>query len=576
MAKNTLSPSNNGHLQHGKPRGDAGDAKATDSPGQSLKTIATSSMIDSNRSSGDFQSLSNHSQETLASEQALSVPRKPMLPDSRAHEQQRPRQGGHVRATSTTRTKNVSRKLLMGYAHINATFTLDGSLVETSPFEEVKGQGFLGGQGGGGVVGVKPSSTSSGLLGGLKLNSIGESIGGLLGNTDISSSKEMKGVASSREIPLLSTPQTLLFVDLALSPGQEKTFFFRFRLPHGLPASYNGKAIKISYQLGIGVQEAAGDKSIPAVRRVNVPLRVFSGVDQVGQIYGHDLMQPHVLLDSPAHAEPVGSPATFLETASAETKNGDEEATMEFLKYVDTLLMSRRRRQSSSAAPDTPRCLIRGQLSETANDIINNVVHFGKQVDSAHPSSNRFNITRNSQRVATIFLERNSYRLGEPVAAIVDLSEAQLTTFSVCCSLETTEKINPALALRSAASLTRLSRKVYASRSESTLFAERVAFDPAIPLTATPTLLTSGVNLDWALRFEFITAKALSDPSGSPSDLEKTDLRLEEVATDVRGSTIVAVEKLVGETFEVSVPLMVYGGTVPNGTTAGSSIELLI
>jgi hypothetical protein len=70
---------------------------------------------------------------------------------------------------------------MMGYAQIMGSFTLDGSLINQAPFEEVKRKGVVGGQGGGGVVGVEKTKRESGLFGALGWGNIGESLGGLLG-----------------------------------------------------------------------------------------------------------------------------------------------------------------------------------------------------------------------------------------------------------------------------------------------------------------------------------------------------------------------------------------------------------
>lgn len=223
--------------------------------------------VDENpRESGEFYSTSNVSTDTLASEQApLSTQRfHPAIPQK-------------ARLAALRRPQPV--KLLMGYAQISATFLVDGTLIDQSHFEEVKRKGFLGGQGGGGVVGVETPRTGTGLFGGFSLSGIGESIGGLLGGTELSSTKEMKGVAASRAIPLLSTPQTLLFVDLQLEPGEEKSFSFAYSLPRGLPGTHKGKAIKTSYNLVIGTQWAPAQEKRQNISQVNVPFRVFSGVN---------------------------------------------------------------------------------------------------------------------------------------------------------------------------------------------------------------------------------------------------------------------------------------------------------
>jgi RAB6A-GEF complex partner protein 2 len=170
----------------------------------------------------------------------------------------------------------------MGYAQISATFTVDGSLINQAVFEEVKRKGVVGDPGnnpqGMAVANNKPRK-NGGLWGAFGLNAIEESLNGLLSGGELNGLRDMRGVASSKSIPLLSTPQSLLFVDLRLSPGEEKSFLFSFSLPRGLPASHKGKAIKFSYNLVIGTQRPSGPKEIQQVNRINVPFRVFSSVN---------------------------------------------------------------------------------------------------------------------------------------------------------------------------------------------------------------------------------------------------------------------------------------------------------
>lgn len=286
---------------------------------QPTRVLAGTSVTESNRSSGDFQSLSNNSQETLISERSSYIPERRVFPSPMGRQ--------HHRSSSASVEKNGSEVLLMGYAQVTAFFILDGALVDHTPFEDIKRKGFLGGQGGGGVVGVKTPSNSAGLLGGFNLNSIGSSLGGFLGGSDLSSIREMKGIASSRAIPLLSTPQSLLFVDLKLMPGEEKSFSFRYTLPTGLPASYEGKSIEITYELNVGVQGLPGTNAAQMVRRVNIPFKIYSGVNEEGELFGHDLMQPYVILHDTAQTEAVDSTWNFAESASRAPSENSEAAT---------------------------------------------------------------------------------------------------------------------------------------------------------------------------------------------------------------------------------------------------------
>jgi hypothetical protein len=237
------------------------------------KIISNSSVNGSNRSSGEFYSLSNNSTETLESEYTSYTPNR-----SRSNLSRHRRVYSSVEPVAKS---SNSLTLLMGYAQISASFTVDGSLINQATFEEVKRKGVVGSQGSGvgSPAAAEKARRNGGLLGALGWSAIEESISGLLSNGDLNGLRDMRGVTSSRSIPLLSTPQSLLFVDLRLSPGEEKSFSFSFTLPKGLPASHKGKAIKFSYNLVIGTQRPSGPKEVQQVNRISVPFRVFSGVN---------------------------------------------------------------------------------------------------------------------------------------------------------------------------------------------------------------------------------------------------------------------------------------------------------
>lgn len=233
------------------------------------RILSTSSVNGSARSSGEFYAASNNSTDTLESEYTNYGGNR-----SKANLAKHRR---HYSSLDPVGRKKDSLTLLMGYAQISASFTVDGSLVNQSAFEEVKRKGVLGGQTSNRTK-EKPRK-SGGLLGAFGWDAIEESISGLLSNGDLEGLRDMRGVTSSSSVPLLSTPQSLLFVDLRLSPGEERSYSFSFTLPRGLPASHKGKAIKISYNLVIGTQRPSGPKESQQVNRINIPFRVFSGVN---------------------------------------------------------------------------------------------------------------------------------------------------------------------------------------------------------------------------------------------------------------------------------------------------------
>ncbi|KAK3077642.1 hypothetical protein LTS18_009682, partial [Coniosporium uncinatum] len=153
------------------------------------RMLSRSSMDGNSRSSIDVYSQSNNSAETLASEYP-------------SHPISRPLPGpSHARQTSNAPTSQPRQyqpeTLMMGYAQIVGSFSIDGSLVNQAPFEEVKRRGVVGGTGGGGVVGVERTSKrpGGGLFGSFGWGNIGESLSGLLNANEPSSIREMKSIA---------------------------------------------------------------------------------------------------------------------------------------------------------------------------------------------------------------------------------------------------------------------------------------------------------------------------------------------------------------------------------------------
>ena len=229
---------------------------------------------------------------------------------------------------------------MMGYAQIQGSFTLDGSLIDLAPFEQVKRKA-VGGQGGG-VIGVESQASSNrrenGLLRSFGWGSITSSIGELLGGGELSTIKEMRGTAGAKAVPLLSTPQSILFVDLRLAPGESRTFEYSFRLPRGLPPTHKGKAMKISYSLVVGTQRPGGAKE-QQLKSVDVPFRVLGSVNSHGEILGHDLMAPYVLLKDLAHVRTLEEGAAAEQLAKKKPAAPPSSSTMAgFLAYVDELV----------------------------------------------------------------------------------------------------------------------------------------------------------------------------------------------------------------------------------------------
>lgn len=512
------------------------------------RILASNTMLAGTpRSSGEFYAMSNNSTETLVSEYVA---------------QSRPRSNGrplHLRRSSGMPSQQKApESLMMGYAQIQGSFVLDGSLVSLAPFEQVKKKGAVGGRGSG-VIGVESVKKDGGIFRGLGWGSISNSLGDLLGGGELSTIKDIRGVVNSRAIPLLSTPQSILFVDLQLAPGESRSFDYSFCLPKGLPPTHRGKTIKISYNLVIGTQRAGGVRE-QQVRSVEIPFRVLGSVNGYGETLGHDLMNPYILLRDTAEVRSLGKhPKSHQSRASF----GPPTTMNEFLKYVDDL--ESRPRGSSGLALLSPtdanssRHPSSSGEATTAKEAIHLAILRSNMTSDGQQSANRFEIARNGQRVGVLMLTRPAYRLGEVVTMAIDFTDADISCYAVHATLETSEKVDGALAVRSESSLQRVTRKVYVASSEAAMFARRVVFTPTIPITATPEFITSSINLEWKIRVEFVV------PYQSSEEIQGGQLPvphplLEQISQDERGGLVlVGMENLACESFDVQVPLRVYG-----------------
>lgn len=277
-------------------------------------------------------------------------------------------------------------------------------------------------------------------------------------------------------------------------------------------------------------------------------------------------MSPYIILRDQARTASIdavsaaSNPASTVKKGAATGKPG-QDPFAEFLTYVENLL--ERPRQNSSMGLLSPTDTVPGRSSiggddhrpQTMKECIDMAILRSNLTGEANQSANRFEIARSGRRVAVIMLARPAYRLGETMSAVIDFTDSYIPCYSVHVSLETSEKVDPAIALRSNASIYRVTKKAHASFSENALFAQKLAFSPTIPPNATPEFITSGVSLEWKLRITFITPRVTHEDDG----VQSFDDLLEEISSDDRGVILAAAQRLPAESFEVQVPIKVYG-----------------
>jgi RAB6A-GEF complex partner protein 2 len=301
-------------------------------------------------------------------------------------------------------------------------------------------------------------------------------------------------------------------------------------------------------------------------------------------------MSPYIVLRDMARTTSISSPHL------SKPANGDSDLP-DFLNYVDALLQKPQRsagaggllsptsplhspttmrRHSSIAEPFDPR-----SMKEAIDFAIlrSNLLASTSSSSQNQTLSNKFDIARSGHRVATLLLPRPAYRLGETLTLIIDLSNASIPVYALQIALETAERVDPAIAMRSSQSLYRYTRKVHAYAAESALFARRLSFSLSIPPSATPEFVTSGISLEWRVRVEFVTPRVSGvvvgeEEAEGPRLEDVCEDLLEEVSRDARGRILQGVETLRVETFEVAVPIRVYGAVV--GGVGESDVEALV
>lgn len=276
-------------------------------------------------------------------------------------------------------------------------------------------------------------------------------------------------------------------------------------------------------------------------------------------------MSPYILLQNDASVLNTGErPKARMPTANSAIYGTSDSSIQDFLNYVEATLGTNREYASLGLLSPTDNTqnelASASEVPSSIKDAIELALLRSNSATSSKRNANRFEIARSGDRVAVITLGRPAYRLGEAISASIDFQDSVVSCYSLHATLESSEVIDPTIALRSRTSVQRVTRRIHSSHSESTIFARRATFNPIIPISATPDFVTSGVSLEWVLRFEFLASRNRRDVELF-DDFEGL---LEEIAKDERGRVTTAVQGMHCEVFDVTVPLRIYGATSGN------------
>lgn len=297
-------------------------------------------------------------------------------------------------------------------------------------------------------------------------------------------------------------------------------------------------------------------------------------------------MQPYVILRDEARIKSVESQSSETGHRTHDKLNHKSEnwrSAADCLRYIDEMLRDNKIRHESNGG-GLPPSITPSRLQQLAFDDKDKLNHIqatrdgdgdegrnlpckdaidlailrgNRPSEDTGASPNRFEITRNGRRVAVVILNRPVHRLGETVVVSVEFTGANVPSYSLRCTLESSEKIDPKFALRSPASIARATRRIHTAYSENALYATRLSFTPVIPVSATPTFITSMISNQWELCFEFVTSGVHPNDHYAGPTGQKL---LEPLDVDDRATIIGPLEYIPCEAFDVSIPLTVYGG----------------
>ncbi|KAJ3176852.1 hypothetical protein HDU87_004784 [Geranomyces variabilis] len=421
-----------------------------------------------------------------------SRPAHPPNPHRRAfHDPGHSNQRGS--APSAHGTVSRHEEIAWGYAQMTGEFSGDPAFLKTSvlaPLRSIVMYRPAGAVGGGGTLGVTSGTKNVAV--------------------------ERAAVSELKSMPVYGTPPSILFTNMALAPGESKTYQYEISLPETLPPTHKGKVIRFSYKLIVGIQRGGTTQKSQVFQ---LPFRVFSFVQDDGSRPVYEILSPAVFTKDEAHiVEETGYSALH---AGIFHEAFAPVAPVSKSRRPDDLSVSLYDREE--VVDCLARAIARCQMSRKAN----------------------YDICKNADHVAQLILHRTTYKLGDTVMGILDFTNSVIPCFRISAYLESQETITEAHAVRPAEETSALARKTYAEQHRCTLGTRRTGIELFVPPGASPDFTTTAVSVRWHLRVEFVTGteRALHQRSATNATF---------VHRHARNASPV-------EAFDCVIPLQVYG-----------------
>ncbi|KAG8745444.1 hypothetical protein FRC10_007987 [Ceratobasidium sp. 414] len=295
--------------------------------------------------------------------------------------------------------------------------------------------------------------------------------------------------------PVLETQPSVLAVDLALQPGETRSYIYTISLPTALPPSFRGKYFRLTYHLVVGTTRPDTHPDAGQIRRViRVPIRMYNHV-AVGQVpRPYDLMWPLARRREGAMLvggveegksrglkEERGNPLVHLPTNSTPSNKG--KITRRELEAYAKRLLAANPGALSNGMSKLQLQLPNGPATNTYEDDegADMSCRDAVEVVTRHSKKVSFDIAKDGQTVAVVTFVKAAYRLGETVLGAIEFNDTSLEgrVLKYSATLESTES----LALHTPAPQTRKHAEHHAALALGT---QRAAFSLDIPSDGAP------------------------------------------------------------------------------------------
>ncbi|KAJ2080227.1 Golgi membrane exchange factor (Ric1p-Rgp1p) subunit [Coemansia sp. RSA 988] len=371
---------------------------------------------------------------------------------------------------------------------------------------------------------VKHGGTGYGLAAATRSPPIGGGLSGWVPTSPRSHSANR----TQRSIPVLTSSPEVLFSELVLAPGESQTFSIRVQLPPALPPSFRGRVASVAYDL---VVVAKRDMLEQAAYAARIPFcvlgRLGSGTPDVLS-FDHPIRMPpgHIQLTFHESAS-ISTPRNASPTADLDAFEPPDAAPNELHASADTLTAAER----EGGDTNVDRVYTRLLESDFLQRLLQNADANGTAAcsdDSPDAADERiasevcrrkapveFSLSRGGRAVASVWLPRRAYQLGDMVVGKIRLHPDSATIYHVSVWLESTEQVNRLFASYQPDRNEELTRKIYAEHHELCRGLATLGFSLALPQVAAASFSSDIVSNVWQLRIELIIAA----PTGPPCDL---------------------------------------------------------